>query len=320
MVRFVITCVAAFVAASGGAIAQTPVERGAYLVNAVMVCDNCHTPRDKSGLVMDKRFSGGAQTWNTPAYVVKGSNITPDRETGIGAWSDAEIKRSLTDGTHRSGTPISPQMPFPFYKILTPRDLDAIVAFLRSVAPVANAVQAPVYKAAMRVDLVPGAVKPYTEEDLRDPVKRGFYLATIAHCMECHGRKPDGTQDYKNSWGKGGYVFTGPWGSAAASNITSHPKSGLGAWTDAEIKRALTHGVSRDGRMAPRITRTPGARAVSCSSSRGALRRRPTSRRTRSRASARGPTPRSSGPSPMACRATGGRSSPRWPARTTSAA
>jgi mono/diheme cytochrome c family protein len=139
-------------------------------------------------------------------------------------------------------------MPFAFYKILTPRDLDALVAYMRTITPVRNVVQPPVYKAAMHTELVPGAVKPVTEEALRDPGKRGFYLATIAHCMECHGRRPDGVQDYKNAWGKGGYVFTGPWGSTLTSNITSHPKSGIGAWTDAEIRRALTHGVSRDGR------------------------------------------------------------------------
>jgi mono/diheme cytochrome c family protein len=241
--------VAVLLAAAGGAIAQTPLERGSYLVNAVMACDGCHTPRGPGGVfVMEKRFSGGMQTWDTPAYLVKGSNITPDRDSGLGAWSDAEIKRALTEGTHRLGRPISPQMPFAFYKILTPRDLDATVAYLRSVAPVVNAVQAPVYKAAMRVDLVPDAVKPFTEDALRDPVKRGFYLATIAHCMLCHSRRPDGMQDYQNSWGKGGFVFVEPWGSAVAPNITSHPKSGLGAWTDTEIKRALTHGVSRDGR------------------------------------------------------------------------
>jgi len=241
--------IAVLLAAAGGAIAQTPLERGSYLVNAVMACDGCHTPRGPGGVfVMEKWFSGGMQTWDTPAYLVKGSNITPDRDSGLGAWSDAEIKRALTEGTHRLGRPISPQMPFAFYKILTPRDLDATVAYLRSVAPVVNAVQAPVYKAAMRVDLVPDAVKPFTEDALRDPVKRGFYLATIAHCMLCHSRRPDGMQDYQNSWGKGGFVFVEPWGSAVAPNITSHPKSGLGAWTDTEIKRALTHGVSRDGR------------------------------------------------------------------------
>jgi len=248
MVRLVVTCVASFIAAAGSALAQTPVERGGYLVNAVMACDGCHTPRGKEGFDMTKRFSGGSQTWDTPAYTVKGSNITPDRETGIGAWSDSEITRSLTDGIHRLGRPIAPQMPSAFYKVLTPGDLDAIVAYMKSVAPVRNAVQAPVYKAAMQAEPVPGATKPFTEADLRDPVKRGFYLASIAHCMECHGRKPDGTPDYNNFWGKGGYLFTGPWGSAVVPNITPHRTSGIGAWTDAEIKRSLTHGVARDGR------------------------------------------------------------------------
>ncbi len=228
--------------------AQSLVERGGYLVNAVMACDNCHTPREKTGLVMDKRFSGGSQVWDTPAYLVKGSNISPDRENGIGAWSDAEIKRSLTDGVRRHSVPMAPQMPSAFYKILTPRDLDALVAYMRTIPPQSNAVQSPVYKAAMHTEPVPGATKPFTEADLREPVKRGFYLASLAHCMECHGRKPDGTQDYKNSWGKGGYEFKGPWGTAVVPNITSHPKSGIGAWTDEEIKRSLTHGVSRDGR------------------------------------------------------------------------
>jgi mono/diheme cytochrome c family protein len=248
MVQFAITCAAALVAVAGNAIAQTPAERGAYLVNAVMACDGCHTPRDKKGFDMTRRFSGGSQVWETAAYTVRGTNITPDRETGIGAWSDAEIKRSLTDGTHRLGRPMAPQMPYPFYKVLTARDLDAVVAYLRTVAPVSREVPTPVYKAAMHADLVPGGEKPFTEADLRDPVKRGFYLATIAHCMECHGRRPDGTQDYRNAWGKGGFVFKGPWGSAVTPNITSHPTAGIGSWTDAEIRRSLTHGVSRDGR------------------------------------------------------------------------
>ena len=242
-----IACAAALVA--GSAVAQTPVERGGYLVNAVMACDGCHTPRDKNGFIMEKRFSGGSQLWDTPAYTVRGSNITPDRETGIGAWTDEEIKRSLSDGVRRHGVQIAPQMPSAFYKVLTPRDLDAITAYLRSIAPVRNEVPSPVYKAAMHAEPIPGATKPFADSDLRDPLKRGFYLATIAHCMECHSRKPDGTQDYKGNWGRGGYVFKGPFGSVTASNITSHRTAGIGAWSDAEIKRALTEGVSRDGRQ-----------------------------------------------------------------------
>ena len=81
-------------------------------------------------------------------------------------------------------------MPFGFYKILTPGDLDAVVAYVRSVAPVRNEVQQPVYKAAMHYETIPGAAEPFSDEALADPVKRGFYLATIAHCMECHARQP----------------------------------------------------------------------------------------------------------------------------------
>ena len=80
------------------AAAQSSLERGDYLVNAVMACDGCHTPRGPTGFVMEKRFSGGSQTWDDPAYTVKGSNITPDPDTGIGRWSENDIKISLTEG------------------------------------------------------------------------------------------------------------------------------------------------------------------------------------------------------------------------------
>jgi mono/diheme cytochrome c family protein len=247
MNRFLLWGAAAWLVAAG-AHAETLVERGSYLVNAVMVCDGCHTPRNKSGFVMAKRFSGGSQVWDTPAYTVRGSNITPDPETGIGTWSDEEIKRALVEGTHQLGRPISPQMPFPFYRILTLRDRDAIVAYLRTVKPVRNAVQPPVYKAAMTVERVPGVERPFTEADLADPGKRGTYLGMIAHCMECHARSQDGAPDYRNGWGKGGYIFKGPFGTVTVSNITSHPTAGVGSWSDEDIRRALTQGVSRDGR------------------------------------------------------------------------
>jgi mono/diheme cytochrome c family protein len=238
--------------------AQNLVERGNYLVNAVMACDGCHTPRGPGGLIMEKKFSGGSQVWDTPAYTVRGTNITPDRETGIGGWSADDVKRSLVEGVRPSGVPLSPQMPVAFYKILTPGDLDAVVAYVRSVQPIRNEVPPPTYKAAMHAELVPDAEKPIAEAALRDPVKRGFYLATIAHCMECHARRPDGVNDYKNHWGKGGYEFTGPFGKVITSNITSHKTAGIGAWSDAELKRALTHGVGRDGRA----FKTPMARQI----------------------------------------------------------
>jgi mono/diheme cytochrome c family protein len=238
----------AALALATSAAAQSSLERGEYLVNAVMACDGCHTPRGPAGFVMEKRFSGGSQTWDDPAYTVKGSNITPDPDTGIGRWSESDIKISLTEGLRPYGMPLAPQMPFRFYKIMTARDLDAVVVYLRSIAAVKNSVQPPVYRTIPKVEVIPGADKPLDESALRDPVQRGFYLATLAHCMECHSRRPDGQQDLSNWFGKGGYEMSGPWGKAVVPNITSHPTKGIGGWTDAEIKRALTHGVARDGR------------------------------------------------------------------------
>jgi mono/diheme cytochrome c family protein len=248
MLRVGMVGLAGMLAATVTAGAQSPVERGGYLVNGVLTCGNCHTPRGPGGvLAMDKQLSGGPQEWDTPAFKVKGANITPDRETGIGSWSEADIKRALVDGVRPNGTHMAPIMPYGFYKVFTTADLDAIVAYLRSVPAVSNKVQAPLYKAALHVETPPGADKQMAAADLSDPVKRGFYQVTIAHCMECHTPRVNGKSDFGNALGKGGEEFKGPWGVAVSRNITSHREKGIGDWSDAEIKRAITQGVRKDG-------------------------------------------------------------------------
>jgi mono/diheme cytochrome c family protein len=111
---------------------------------------------------------------------------------------------------------------------------------------VKNQVPAPVYKVALQPPVVPNAQKQMTEADLGDKAKRGFYLATIAHCMECHTPAGPKGRDFSRL-GAGGFEFKGPWGVSVSRNITSSKTKGLGAWTDDEIKRAITQGVSHDG-------------------------------------------------------------------------
>ena len=139
-------------------------------------------------------------------------------------------------------------MPSGFYGILTPGDLDGIVAYLRSLPAVSNAVPGPVYKQPVAYQVFPGAEKSMSESDFGNKLKRGFYLVTIAHCMECHTPfGPPGTgMDFKNSLGKGGREFPGPWGVSTARNITSSKSAGIGDWSDVEIKRAITQGVRKD--------------------------------------------------------------------------
>ena len=234
--------------AAAPAHAQGSIERGRYLVEGILTCGNCHSPRGPGGVVDSARlYSGGPQTWDEPAFAVKGSNITPDPETGIGKWSTAELRQAIAEGVRPNGSHLAPIMPYLFYKVFTPDDLDAVVAYVRSVPPVHNQVQAPIYKAALPRNVLPGADKPPSQADLQDPVKRGFYLVTIGHCMECHTPDRDGHRDFAGSLGTGGQTFRGPFGESVSRNITQHKEKGIGAWSDAEIKRAITHGIRPDG-------------------------------------------------------------------------
>ena len=84
--------------------------RGRYLVEALMACDNCHTPRGPDGYEMSLRFSGGSQVFSEKDYTVRGSNISPDQRAGIGAWSDTQIRAAIIDGVGPTGR-LAPVMP-----------------------------------------------------------------------------------------------------------------------------------------------------------------------------------------------------------------
>lgn len=237
MSRLMLGAALALVVAGGSAFAQSPAQRGDYLVNSVLNCGGCHTPRGPGGA--ERSFSGG-NVFDTPKFKVYSSNITPDKLTGIGNWTPDQIKKAIVHGVRSNGVALA-AMPSSFYADLTMRDADAIVAYLRMLKPVRNEVPAPEYKEAARHDALP---KPGR---MRGKVRQGYYLATIGHCMECHTPVEKGKQLFETSLGAGGRQFKGPWGVATARNITSHKEKGLGSWTDAEIKRAITQGIRKDG-------------------------------------------------------------------------
>jgi mono/diheme cytochrome c family protein len=219
--------------------------RGKHLVEVTGACGNCHTPMGPQGPVPGRTLAGGT-VFDEPPFRAVAPNITQDRETGIGAWTDAQIGRAIREGIRPDGRIIGPPMPIGLYRGLSDADLAAMVAFLRTVAPVRNAVEASVY----RIPLPPAYGPPITSvaPPADNPVARGAYLAgPVAHCIECHTPMlPDGQSDFSRT-GAGGMNFNGPWGVSVARNLTPHA-NGLGAWSDAEITRAITTGVSRDGR------------------------------------------------------------------------
>jgi hypothetical protein len=89
-----------------GAFAQSPAERGSYLVNSLMTCHHCHTSIGPNGPQFDRALSGGLR-FNGAAFDVIAANITPDPETGIGAWSADEIKKVLVTGVRPNGAPLA---------------------------------------------------------------------------------------------------------------------------------------------------------------------------------------------------------------------
>jgi mono/diheme cytochrome c family protein len=226
--------------------AETPVERGRYLVETIAGCGNCHTPRGPGGVFdATKELAGGFVIDEKPFRAVA-SNITPDNETGIGNWTDAQIAKAIREGIRPDGSLIGPPMPFGLYRKLSDTDLAAMVAYLRTVKPVSNKVEKSVY----RIPLPPAYGPPVAsvpDVPRTDKVKYGEYLAgPVGHCVECHTPLDKGHHDWSRI-GQGGMEFNGPWGVSVARNITPHAEDGLGKWSDAEIKRAITQGISKEG-------------------------------------------------------------------------
>jgi mono/diheme cytochrome c family protein len=219
--------------------------RGKYLMDGIVACGNCHVQRGEKGRPLpDKGLSGG-MVFDEEPFKAYASNITPDPQTGIGKWTDAQLAKAIREGIRPDGTVIGPPMPIMFYRGLSDADLRAIVAYLRAQPAVKNAVP----KSEYRIKLPPSygpEVKNVRAPSRKDAVKYGEYLAgPLGHCMDCHTPWVKGVPDL-NKVGAGGNPFRGPWGVAVARNLTPH-ETGLKDWTDAEIERAIRQGVRKDG-------------------------------------------------------------------------
>src|SRR4029078_3411076 len=140
--------------------------------------------RGERGAPIYERDLSSGLTWDEPPFKVTASNITQVKETGIGSWSDADIKKALQKGESPNGVRLAAIMPSDFYEILPPGDLNAIVAYLKTVKPVKQEAPTPTYRIALPRHIPPGPEKPFSDADMGDKVKRGFYLVTLGHCME----------------------------------------------------------------------------------------------------------------------------------------
>jgi mono/diheme cytochrome c family protein len=123
---------------------RNPTERGGYLVRS-LACSYCHTPIREDGSPIEALNFAGGQRWQLPPFGDFVSyNLTSDKDTGLGNWTDDQIRTLLTRGIRRDGTRMLPfPMPWTSYANLTTADLNAIIAFLRTLPPVSNRIPSP---------------------------------------------------------------------------------------------------------------------------------------------------------------------------------
>jgi mono/diheme cytochrome c family protein len=214
-----------------------PVARGQYLVRAAD-CQACHTAKGGAP------FAGGL-AFNLPFGSIYSPNITPDKETGIGGWSDAQFLRALHQGAGPTAH-LYPAMPYASYTYMTDADALAIRAYLATLPPV-HKVRPPStfgfpYNQRWLMSVWGKLFNPdqrFQPHPDRSPQwNRGAYLAeAMAHCGDCHTPR-NLAQALDNHQKYAGAVAAG-W---KAYNITGHRLSGVGAWSDAELTQYLATG------------------------------------------------------------------------------
>lgn len=220
-------------------------ERGRYLVDSVNGCFGCHTDQDwsKPGAPPLAGREGSGHIWadqDLPWLVAP--NITPDKETGVGNWSDDALARAIREGIGHDGRTLFPVMPYPHYREMSDEDLASIIVYLRSAPAVRN--QLPTTRIPLPLNYllnnVPQPVTTPVAADLSTPEKRGSYLVSMAACADCHTPQQKG-QPIAGMEFAGGFLIREPKGDVVSTNITP-AASGIGYYNEATFIQALRMG------------------------------------------------------------------------------
>lgn len=243
-------------AAAGG---QTLVEQGRYLATAGD-CVACHT-------AAGGKFMAGGRSIGTPFGKLLTPNLTPDKETGIGAWTDEQFVRAMREGVGHKGEFLYGAFPYTAYTKVTVADIKAIRAYLNTVPPVRNKVEANQMPFPFNIRLSlwfwnllffdKGEYQPDKSKSVE--WNRGAYLVQgLGHCVTCHSSKNVLGGDKRDGFLRG-FELEG-W---VAPTITGDHYQGIGAWTTEEIVEYLKTGRNRhsaaSGPMAEVISNSTSA-------------------------------------------------------------
>ena len=200
-------------------------ERGRYLTEHVTLCFDCHSRVDWKApggpVVAGTKGGGGPFPETNLPFPLNAPNISPDRETGAGTWTDAQLARAIREGLGYDGRVLFPGMPYPLLHHLSDEDLAAVIAYIRSLSPIHNEIPKTPLPAELQQVLKPMPITgPVAPPDFSDPVKRGAYLVTIGLCNDCHTPMDEKGQPMTALFLAGGRPLVGDWGVLASANIT----------------------------------------------------------------------------------------------------
>ena len=211
------------------------IERGRYLANSVTVCMDCHSTRDWTkfaGPLTEGTLGKGGERFDQQAGfpgVYYSKNITP---AGISRYTDGELFRLITTGVTKEGRAMFPVMPYGHYGKMDPRDIESIIAYIRSLSPIQN--QVPDSKSDFPMNFIINTIpKKAIPEEMpapTDTIAYGKYMVNASACIECHTPVDKGQIIEKLAFG-GGREFSMPAGIIRSANITPDAATGIGSWT-----------------------------------------------------------------------------------------
>ncbi|MEX6691106.1 hypothetical protein QTN47_26590 [Danxiaibacter flavus] len=221
------------------------IERGKYLVNGVLGCFRCHAEVDsaKPGWpALENRLGCGGLLYKQDSIALYAPNITPDKETGAGNWSDDMFIRALRNGIGHDGRALK-AMPWWTYRSLSDEDLFSVICYLRSLEPVNNIVPMRHLGAAIEKELQNNPrslqVIKVAEPDTSTILAKGKYLVTIGECLGCHTAWYERNPGY---FGGGNPIANEKTDSIIVSANISSDASGIGTWDDETFIRVIRTG------------------------------------------------------------------------------
>jgi len=227
--------------------------RGKYLVEGPAHCFHCHSEHNLSEpeypVVQAKKGAG----WELPIPelgTIAAPNITSDRETGIGGWTDDEIARAIQEGIAKDGHALFPVMPYPDFRDLDDEDLASIIVYLRTTPAVKNTVpeRKLIFPLNFIVNTIPQPLAAHAAPPARTtPEARGEYMVRVAGCADCHTPTDDKGQPLPGLAFGGGQPFHDPGQNGKpvfSVNITRDP-SGIEYYDDALFIQTIRTGQTK---------------------------------------------------------------------------